>query len=137
MKKALSLFVRVKTAFLIGLLFSIIAFSGCLEPSSNNYASPTDENIAWTSTPIPVSTYRSIADDSGNTQSVQNINGVNKVIDVSGKIIRINGQNNEIKILNKDVSEIWVNGQGNVVYYPKEARPMIKDNGVGDEIKTY
>src|SRR3970040_1597482 len=85
----------LKSAFLIGILFFVIAFSGCLA-SSDNYATRY-EYREQTSTPIPVSTYRSIADDNGNTPSIQNINGVNKVQDVSGKIIRINGNYNEIR----------------------------------------
>jgi hypothetical protein len=123
----------LKTAFLIGFLFLVIAFSGCIEKQIEiRYIQVTPE-----ATPNPVSIYRSIADDSGNIPAVQNINGVNRVMDVSGKIIRINGQYNEITILNKDVSEIWVNGQFNKIFYPKEASPLIKDNGDENEIKTY
>ncbi|GEM_PF-6701246 len=69
--------------------------------------------------------------------TTQNINGNYKVQDVSGDTININGNYNEIKILNVDVSLIIVNGNYNTVYYPKEARPTIKENGFGNEIKTY
>ncbi|CAD7766761.1 MAG: hypothetical protein DNFNHJIP_00161 [Candidatus Argoarchaeum ethanivorans] len=69
--------------------------------------------------------------------TTQNINGNYKVQDVSGGTININGNYNEIKILNVDVSLIRVNGNYNTVYYPKEARPTIKENGFGNEIKTY
>lgn len=115
----------LKNALVLGILFSVFVVSGCVEQQSSDYsAGQRYEN-------------RAPSYDSENTPSVQNINGVNKVMDVSGKIIRINGQYNEITILNKDVSEIWVNGQYNTVYYPRGASPLIKDNGVGDEIKTY
>jgi len=69
--------------------------------------------------------------------TAQNINGNYKVQDVSGDTININGNYNEIRILNADVSLIRVNGNDNTVYYPKEARPTIKENGFGNEIKTY
>ena len=32
---------------------------------------------------------------------------------------------------------IRVNGNYNAVYYPKEARPIINENGFGNEIKAY
>lgn len=134
----------LKKIFLIGFLIFLIAFSGCIEKQTEiRYiqvtpeATPTPEIRAWTPNSIPVSTYQSIADDSENTPSIQNINGQYQVRDVSGKIISINGQYNEIKILNKDVSEIWANGQYNKIFYPKDASPLIYENGQENEIKTY
>ncbi|MCZ7383828.1 MAG: hypothetical protein O8C63_03660 [Candidatus Methanoperedens sp.] len=97
--------------FLIAFLIFSTAISGCIK-------TPSDSSV------IP-------------EVSTQNINGDYKVQDISGQIIRINGQYNEIRIINKDVSEIWINGQYNIIYYPKEAHPLIKENGLGNEIKTY
>ncbi len=86
--------------FLFGLLFSVIVISGCLETSNDNFVSPRDENRAWTSTPIPVSTYQSIAGDNENTPSIQNINGqYNTVYYLRGTnpLKKENGQGNVIK----------------------------------------
>lgn len=37
----------------------------------------------------------------------------------------------------EEIEEVYINGNYNAVYYPKEARPIIKENGFGNEIKTY
>jgi len=108
------------------LLVVIVAFSGCIEGE--------------TPTKAPEVTTPQVTDiediEEGEIEEVY-INGNYKVQDVSGNTININGNYNEIKILNADVSLIRVNGNHNAVYYPKEARPIIKENGFGNEIKTY
>lgn len=125
MKKALSLSVRVKTAFLIGVLFFVIAFSGCLEASSDNASpNPTDENRATPSQQILDS-------------SVRAISGINQNIEISGGSIVVSGMSNQIKILNADVSKIVISGNDNLIYYPKEAYPQIVNSGLRNSILTY
>ena len=111
------------------LLVVIVAFSGCIE----EYSGYIEEE---TPTKAPEVTTPPATDKEEEIEEVY-INGNYKVQDVSGNTININGNYNEIKILNADVSLIRVNGNYNAVYYPKEARPIIKENGFGNEIKTY
>lgn len=85
---------------------------------------PEQPTVAPTQPTIPIPT-------------TQNINGNYKVQEVSGDTINMNSNYNEIRILNADVSLIRVNGNYNIVSYSKEARPTIKENGFGNEIKTY
>lgn len=106
-------------ALLIG-LFLVIAFSGCLETSNDNYANPRDENRAWRSNP-----------------TVQTVSGVNQVIDVSGDTIIISGLSNQIRVVNADVSKIVISGKDNLIYYPKDAHPEIINSGLGNIVKTY
>ena len=70
-------------------------------------------------------------------QLEQRINGVDKVIDLSGDKIYINGVGNQITILNSDVLLIQINGIENIVYYPSEANPEILDNGIDNVIRVY
>ena len=107
------------------LLVVIVAFPGCIEEESPIKA---PEIPSLPQQPIVTPT---------QPTTTQNINGNYKVQDVSGDTININGNYNEIKILNADVSLIRVNGNYNTIYYPKEARPTITENGFGNEIKSY
>ena len=120
----------MRNLLLIWALFLVISISGCTETSSYNSAYTSDENKELP----PTSTD---TDEGFSFTQSTNINGNYKVQDISGRIIRINGNYNEIKIINKDVSETWINGQYNSVYYPKDASPLIKENGVGNEIQVY
>ncbi|MCK5176898.1 MAG: hypothetical protein KAQ92_04180 [Candidatus Aenigmarchaeota archaeon] len=110
--------------------------SGCIdnnEQSSYGYDEPPihkyeqQENIEVVSIP-PTSTVA--------TDVLTNINGNYKNLDVSGDIIRINGNYNEIKIINADVSQIYLNGNYNIIYYPKDASPLIRENGFENEVKV-
>ena len=121
--------------FLIAFLFFSIAISGCIKTPIDSSVIPSND-YKVSSTPSASSPVAQNGEAEGTEVSTQNINGAYKVQDISGKIIHINGQYNEIRIINKDVSEIWINGQYNIIYYPKEAHPLIKENGLGNEIKT-
>lgn len=105
---------------LVGLLLLTIILSGCIETSGNT-----------------ASSYNGQTQSGGTDTPVQSITGNYKDQEISGNIVRITGNYNKIKIINTDVSEIWVTGNYNTVYYPKEARPLIKEVGNENVIKTY
>jgi hypothetical protein len=96
-----------------------------------------NEVVRYETSPLPEQPIVRPTQPTISMPATQNINGNYKVQEVSGDTINLNGNYNEIKILNADVSLIRVNGNYNAVYYPKEARPTIKENGSGNEIKTY
>jgi hypothetical protein len=119
----------LKNVFLIGFLFSVIAISGCLGTSSDNYASPTDENRAWTSNPIPVST---------TTPSQQYIiTGKSGNHRISANEVIVSGSCNNIKILNDDILRIILSGNDNNVAYPEGARPLISNGGTNNNIGAF
>jgi PBP1b-binding outer membrane lipoprotein LpoB len=113
----------------VAVIAAVVMFAGCIEEETPTKA---PEIPSLPEQPIVTPTQPTIP-----TPTTQNINGNYKVQDVSGDTININGNYNKIRILNADVSLIRVNGNYNTVYYPKEARPTIKENGFGNEIKTY
>ncbi|MCK5476841.1 MAG: DUF3060 domain-containing protein [Candidatus Aenigmarchaeota archaeon] len=126
----------MKFNILMCILTIVIVLSGCIdnnEQSAYRYDEPPihkyeqQENIEVVSIPATPMVATDIS---------TNINGNYKNIDVSGDIIRINGNYNEIKIINADVSQIHLNGNYNTIYYPKDASPLIRENGLENEVKA-
>lgn len=112
----------------IGILAAAIIvasmFVGCVE---------IDITPTLTPTPVPI---QSIVTPT-QQPTIQYITGNYKVQDVSGEEIHMTGNYNKINILNADVSLIRITGNYNSVYYPEEAKPVIKEVGTGNMIKTY
>ena len=115
----------LRNLFLIGLLFSLIAFSGCIEKQTEiRYIQVTPEAMPTpVSTPAPSQQY-AISGKSGNYR-------------ISANEVIVSGSCNNIKVLNDDVSRIILSGNENNVAYPEGARPLISNGGTNNNIGAF
>ncbi len=121
----------LKNVFLIGLLFSVISYSGCVEKQTEiRYIQVTPQE-----TLKPEISY--VIPEPTSNPIIQTVSGINQVIDISGETIIVSGVSNQVRILNADVSKIVLSGTDNLIYYPKEANPKIVNSGLRNEIKKY